>query len=182
MSATGKLSVTELEARYLSGGTKAIKDYYAGYPILVVLPDGHGQNSITWTPHESDSSIVKPETPVSGEYVLDACKVIPTLPPGSVITPVRGHNDSVKVVTVGRSDECDVRFHHNSVSRNHAVFDLSNNTITIEDLDSMNGTSIDGILLDPRRPTLISPPREVQFGEVQALLLDWETLLDVCKP
>lgn len=181
MSATGKLSVTELEARYLSGGTKAIKDYYEGFPVLIVFPDVGGCNSITWTPHET-GRIQKPETPSSGEYVLNACKVVPNLPVGAVITPIRGQTTTAKVVTVGRNDTCDVKFKHSSISRNHAVFTFTESGIFLEDLCSLNGTFVDGVSLEANQPALVTPYREIQFGDVRTMLLDWETLLDVCKP
>lgn len=177
MTATGKLSVTELEARYLSGGTKAIRDYYVGCPILVILPDDYGKNSVTWTPHESDSSVAKPVTPVSGESSSVEIST-PRLPPGSVITPVRGKTP--RFVVVGRNDDCDIKINHNTVSRRHAVFDVYG-PLTLEDLQSKNGTFIDGVMLDPGRPTSVCSPRELRFGGVSALLLDLSTLLDVCR-
>lgn len=45
---------------------------------------------------------------------------------------------------IGSSDECDVHIKHPSVSRRHARLTVKGNEITVEDLDSSNGTRLDG--------------------------------------
>lgn len=53
-------------------------------------------------------------------------------------------NNSNKV-TIGRSIDCDVMINHSTVSKSHAVITkLSNTSFILEDLDSTNGTFVNG--------------------------------------
>jgi len=185
MTATGKLTMTELEARYLSGGERAIKDYYRKFPVLVILPDGRGYSAVTWTPHATESVInpyvASPSTPSSGEIDPAHSVEIPKFPPGAVVAPITGSNLKQFLVGVGRLCTNDIQLQHKSVSRNHARFDFSTGRCVIEDLNSKNGTHVDGLHLLPGRHYLMTPYREVRFGEVQTMFLDCQALLDVCQ-
>src|SRR5262245_43995542 len=44
--------------------------------------------------------------------------------------------------TIGRSDDCDIRIQHTSVSRQHAEIELREDALTIRDLNSINGTFV----------------------------------------
>ncbi len=46
--------------------------------------------------------------------------------------------------TIGRSADCDIRLDHPKVSRQHARLDVHDNTATLTDLQSGNGTWVDG--------------------------------------
>jgi DNA-binding NtrC family response regulator len=48
-------------------------------------------------------------------------------------------------VLVGKSPACDLPLHDPAVSRRHAAFDLSDEGVRISDLDSSNGTRVDGV-------------------------------------
>ncbi len=50
-----------------------------------------------------------------------------------------------KKVLFGRGEECDVVIDNSSLSRRHCIVRNENGFITIEDLDSTNGTFIDGV-------------------------------------
>ncbi len=46
--------------------------------------------------------------------------------------------------TMGRSEDCDVVVDHRSLSRKHAVLTVDSEALTLTDLDSTNGTFLDG--------------------------------------
>ncbi|MGI8683389.1 MAG: FhaA domain-containing protein [Mycobacteriales bacterium] len=48
------------------------------------------------------------------------------------------------VTTVGRGAECDLRLEDTGVSRRHAEFRLDHDSVTVADLGSTNGTSVNG--------------------------------------
>jgi hypothetical protein len=67
---------------------------------------------------------------------------------------------------IGRSARAQLVVDHDSVSRNHARFVLDRNALCIEDLDSMNGTWVDGQKLEPHTPTPLLPDGIVEIGKV----------------
>lgn len=66
------------------------------------------------------------------------------------------------VVTIGRSDECDLVIHDLTVSRRHAVLRLFGDQWFIEDLGSPNGTRVNRLTV--RRATIVRPGDVVGFG------------------
>lgn len=62
----------------------------------------------------------------------------------------------------GRDAECSLVIDATTVSRRHARITVVSGTATIEDLDSTNGTSVDGTRI--RAPTPLAPGNEVAFG------------------
>lgn len=53
--------------------------------------------------------------------------------------------------TVGRTDECDIPISDEQVSRKHACLILADQSVTIEDLGSTNGTLVNGLKIDKIR-------------------------------
>ncbi len=68
---------------------------------------------------------------------------------------------------VGRSTRAHVIIEHDSISRNHARFALVNGVLYVEDLDSMNGSWLDGRKLDANRPAPLRPGSILEFGKVK---------------
>lgn len=66
--------------------------------------------------------------------------------------------------TIGRQTTCDIVISDNNVSRVHAELRFSNNTWSIEDRGSTNGTRINGILIV--EPTQLTPGDAIGFGSV----------------
>ena len=99
----------------------------------------------------------------------------PTVPIQYVLT-VRGLADDHLEYTlsegenvVGRSDECEVHIEDGSLSRKHAIIEISNDTATIRDLGSKNGTYIDDEAV--LKPTTVNPGNQLKFGyRVEATL------------
>jgi pSer/pThr/pTyr-binding forkhead associated (FHA) protein len=72
-------------------------------------------------------------------------------------TDGRGHEPAPLVLTafpcvLGRARACAVRLDHPAVSRQHCCFAAKDGAIWVEDLDSLNGTGINGEPLKGGRP------------------------------
>jgi hypothetical protein len=70
-------------------------------------------------------------------------------------------------ILIGRSNRADFIINDESVSRNHARFLFHENSIQVEDLDSMNGTWVDGEKLEANVPEALGHRSEVEFGKIR---------------
>jgi hypothetical protein len=75
--------------------------------------------------------------------------------------------DSDAGLLVGRSARANFVIEHDSVSRNHARFLLEQGALCLEDLDSMNGTWVDGQKLEPNTPVPLQPGGIVEIGKIK---------------
>ena len=76
-------------------------------------------------------------------------------------------------VVVGRSSRCDLPVADRSISRRHARFLLRDEGWFVEDLESRNGTMIDGVRTDG--PTRVRVGDVVQLGGTNIELVSWES-------
>ena len=68
----------------------------------------------------------------------------------------------------GRNDNAvDVYYFHESISREHCLFDCINRRFTVMDLNSTVGTYINGVRLDPNVPYNIDEGMKLTFGKVK---------------
>ena len=67
--------------------------------------------------------------------------------------------------TMGRSQNCNLSFNDKGMSREHCAFDYINGTLVIQDLDSTNGTSVNGIGL--KGPYCINDGDVIKFGRTK---------------
>ncbi len=65
---------------------------------------------------------------------------------------------------LGRLPHADIDLDNPFVSRRHAVIEYSDSGYSIRDLDSSNGTFVDGVRLD-RRPRLLEGGEIIEFGK-----------------
>lgn len=65
-------------------------------------------------------------------------------------------------VTIGRSDDCDIKINDPGVSREHARLIVESGEVVVEDMGSKNFTFVDGDRLSG--PTPLSPGSEVHLG------------------
>ena len=68
---------------------------------------------------------------------------------------------------VGRSKSCDFMVSDHSVSRSHAQVVASQDSVLIKDLDSTNGTTVDG---DRITESKVLPGQAIRFGRVRFVL------------
>jgi two-component system, NtrC family, response regulator AtoC len=72
-------------------------------------------------------------------------------------------------VTLGRSVRCEIPIDDKSISRRHAVLRLGE-VITIEDLESANGTRVGGVAIEPRVPIPVRQGELIELGDASILL------------
>ena len=66
---------------------------------------------------------------------------------------------------VGRASMCDIFFDDAQMSRQHFCLERDGANILISDLDSTNGTSVNGIAIKKRRP--LRPGDVIEAGSVK---------------
>src|SRR5690349_14458884 len=78
---------------------------------------------------------------------------------------LRAYPLAKKQITIGSAPDNDVVIEHNSVSRRHAVIERGIRRFAVRDLDSTNGTRINGRRIAGARP--VAPGDELQFGNIR---------------
>lgn len=79
--------------------------------------------------------------------------------------------DAADGLVLGRSPEqADLVIADQSVSRKHARLRLKSGDLAIEDLESANGTVVDGRVIKAGRPVPLDPGAEVELGAVRLTL------------
>lgn len=71
---------------------------------------------------------------------------------------------------IGRGHDCRVVMPEQTISRRHAVITIHDRELSIRDLDSKNGTYVDGKRIG-RSPVLLSPRSRIEFGDVAATIM-----------
>jgi len=80
--------------------------------------------------------------------------------------------DGCNTVVVGREPPCEIVVRDSSVSRQHARFSLTDGAMSVEDLDSRNGTRWRGQRIRQQR---LEPGDEVQVGTARILVVATRT-------
>src|SRR5579872_2498138 len=79
------------------------------------------------------------------------------------------------VVVLGRGPEAEVFVPHPSVSRRHAIIRTDRDRVTIEDLGSSNGTTVNNLPIEPETPIGVTPADAIRIGKVVLILQrDWD--------
>ena len=78
------------------------------------------------------------------------------------------------VVTVGRGAQCDVVLSDDSVSAVHARLEYDAGRWRLTDLESTNGTTVEGVRLAPNVPTPVHYGMSMRFGGVAVLFREVE--------
>lgn len=84
-------------------------------------------------------------------------------------------------VSVGRARNCDVVMRDPSVSKLHAHFRVGGPRLELVDIDSQNGTRVNGRPLPPHQPTAVEAGDTILFGNVTTRLVDAHMLYDVLR-
>ncbi len=140
-------------------------------------PDGMSQDDATgWIAANPDTTASFPEELakalqlLDGEVTPDEQEAIAALPSGSALLVVRRGPDlgarfllDSDVTLAGRHPDADVFLDDVTVSRRHAEFRRIGAGFEVRDLDSLNGTYVDGVRIDSA--TLLRDRTEVQVGK-----------------
>lgn len=109
-------------------------------------------------------------------YALEGAEGVQELPPLEVpelpmLVDAQGNTYTLRpgVNTVGRLN-ADVLLPDPSVSRSHARITVQNETVTLEDVGSTNGTFVNGQKLTPQVPVTLTNGAEVTFGGARLTL------------
>ena len=100
------------------------------------------------------ATVIRPPT---ASYQI---RSVSTFEPGTVFSVHDG-------TTVGRAPDVGITFDHPVVSRHHAIFRLDGDTLTIEDLGSTNGTSLNGQPLEEGTTARVEPGDTIEFGSAE---------------
>lgn len=84
-------------------------------------------------------------------------------------------NTDKKVVTIGRSKQCDIILPIEGISRVHLKIEINDEAIIVTDLNSLNGVFIEGERLEPNTPTNYRPYLTLSFGPVISVQISHET-------
>jgi hypothetical protein len=84
-----------------------------------------------------------------------------------------------ELFTIGRSSECSLRAGSDAISRKHCVIRLGGATLTITDLNSRNGTFVNGRRIDAETP--LAHGDEIRVGPLEFEIVA-EALLGVAAP
>jgi hypothetical protein len=110
-----------------------------------------------------------------------AQKVRPA-PDVDVLTVAKAHgNPYPDRVSVGRARNCDVVIRDASVSKLHAHFRVDQPSLELVDIDSQNGTRVNGRPVAPHQPIVVTPGDIITFGSVACKLVDANGLYDVLR-
>ncbi len=75
---------------------------------------------------------------------------------------------SPRGITLGGSAKLsDLTLKDNSLTHRHARFSYKDNNLYVEDLNSFNGTEVDGVLLKPFEPRILSSDNTLTLGEIK---------------
>jgi hypothetical protein len=84
-------------------------------------------------------------------------------------------------ISIGRARNCDVVLRDPSVSKLHAHFRVGVPQMELVDIDSQNGTLVNGRKLAPHQPAAVSPGDQLTFGNVVTKLVDANALYDLLR-
>ena len=84
-------------------------------------------------------------------------------------------------VSVGRARNCDIVMRDPSISKLHAHFRVGGVRVELVDIDSQNGTRVNGRALAPHQPAQVANGDTVLFGSVACKLVDAAALYDLLR-
>jgi ABC-type multidrug transport system ATPase subunit len=81
------------------------------------------------------------------------------------------NSSNQKIITVGRSSSCHIVINNQNVSSSHARFIVKENTVTLEDTNSTNGTYVDGERITSK---IVTKNNQITFSK--NYVFDWNKL------
>ncbi len=83
--------------------------------------------------------------------------------------PIESYPLDKPTVAVGRSTGNDIALDTTAVSRYHISISLRGDQVILEDLDSVNGTYVDGVRLPGSQPYVLRDGEEIQIGDIRLI-------------
>jgi len=114
------------------------------------------------SPNPAPPAAQHPQPPVEKSHPTGDRSIVLVDADGTTTHAVRG------VVVVGRGASSDVQIDDEFASERHAQFALEGTTITVEDLGSTNGTTIDGVRIEGR--VEVAPGTAVIVGRTRVVV------------
>ncbi len=106
----------------------------------------------------------------------------PPPPPGSTPAPGKSQGEALalaleerkdgKPLTLGRGSDCDAIINDGTLSQIHLVFMKDEKGWTVRDAGSRNGSSVDGMKLQPGKPVLLKSGSRVLAAQVAFTFYD----------
>ena len=126
-------------------------------------------------PQYRDDPSINNSIPAPGEALIEALRtpeVIAWTSRVKVPAVISSERDSRGMVLLGIEPEVDMTPHgglDGGVSRRHAKFIYEGQAWFVVDLDSTNGTSVNGNVLAPKTRTALNEGDKIEFGEVEVV-------------
>jgi pSer/pThr/pTyr-binding forkhead associated (FHA) protein len=115
----------------------------------------------------------------------------PTPPPGATPVPGKAQGEALalamearkdgKPITLGRGSECDAVINDGTLSQIHLVFMKDEKGWTVRDAGSRNGSSVDGVKLQPGKPIPLKNGMRVLAAQVAFSFYDASGMLSRLK-
>lgn len=175
MPESSKTTLTELSARFYVGGQSSVRQRYPqSNHFLVIAPDDRCPPPMIWTPQKIY---------IAGTTRIGQQPDYHNLPgyaiPNAVVMPIeKSHRNLKGEISIGRSQEADLRISSKTVSKLHAFFKEEKGGLWLRDNRSTNGTRLNDMkLTDSFSSFQIQVGNELQFGEVRCVYVDFENLV-----
>ena len=75
-------------------------------------------------------------------------------------------------ILIGRDEDNDLTLDHREISRHHLHLRVQDNAFQVIDLESSNGTRLDGVELIPQVPTALRPGQVIEMGDFTLVLME----------
>ncbi|NDJ74938.1 MAG: FHA domain-containing protein, partial [Chloroflexi bacterium] len=79
--------------------------------------------------------------------------------------PIESYRLNKATIAVGRSTGNDIVLDTTAVSRYHIALNFDSQQASVEDLESVNGTYVDGVQLAAHQPRGLKGGEEIQIGD-----------------
>ncbi|NLX08040.1 MAG: FHA domain-containing protein [Chloroflexi bacterium] len=83
--------------------------------------------------------------------------------------PIESYRLEKPTTAIGRSSGNDIVLDTTAVSRYHVTLTARNQQVVLEDLESVNGTYVDGVLLKSNQPHVLRGGEEIQIGDIRLI-------------
>jgi len=130
------------------------EDLHRSHPFLLVNTQDIDPSASSYAITDSISSAI-----FSPKITADFCNSY------TVAIPLeKRHRNIENMILVGRDNKCDIVLQHSSVSRKHAAFILTHDGWYVIDMNSSNGTTIDGSKIEQGLPHRLKSQSVICFG------------------